>query len=127
MLQFRDGVGVMCFPPTVKRRHPPGRPEEAVRTRWQRRKSAGSTQKSWRRARQVREQSRLLCAEARRNLRCVAADGCYFWPYKAWGRAMGGFSRAASKGAAEWSRLDGEPADLNQSAGSDGSPYLATI
>ena len=25
------------------------------------------------------------------------------------------------------SRLDGGPADLNQPAGSDGSPYLATI
>jgi hypothetical protein len=25
------------------------------------------------------------------------------------------------------SRLDGEPADLNQPAGPDGSPYLATI
>jgi hypothetical protein len=35
--------------------------------------------------------------------------------------------RPADAEAGERSRLDGEPADLGQSAGSDGSPYLATI
>jgi hypothetical protein len=35
--------------------------------------------------------------------------------------------RPADAEAGEGSRLNGEPADLGQSAGPDGSPYLATI